>query len=66
MYEFAGQTVIITGGTRGIGRSTAESFLRADARVIVTYSSDEAAAAQFKQDNNEFADNIDIPEIQRF
>ena len=60
MYEFAGQTVIITGGTKGIGRSTAESFLRADARVIVTYSSDEAAAAQFKQDNNEFADNIDI------
>jgi 3-oxoacyl-[acyl-carrier protein] reductase len=60
MYEFAGQTVIITGGTRGIGRSTAESFLRAGARVIVTYSSNEAAAAQFKQDNNDFADNIDV------
>jgi 3-oxoacyl-[acyl-carrier protein] reductase len=60
MYDFAGQTVIVTGGTRGIGRSTAESFLKAKARVIVTYSSNEAAAAQFKQENSEFADNIDI------
>jgi len=60
MYDFAGQTVIVTGGTRGIGRSTAESFLRAEARVIVTYSSNEAAAAQFKQENSEFADYIDI------
>jgi 3-oxoacyl-[acyl-carrier protein] reductase len=60
MYDFAGQTVIVTGGTRGIGRSTAESFLRAEARVIVTYSSNESAAAQFKQANSEFADKIDI------
>jgi 3-oxoacyl-[acyl-carrier protein] reductase len=60
MYDFAGQTVIVTGGTRGIGRSTAESFLRAKARVIVTYSSNESTAAQFKQDNSEFADNIDV------
>ncbi len=60
MYEFKGQTVIVTGGTRGIGKSVAESFLKAGARVIVSYTSNEAAAAQFKQDNNEFAENTDI------
>jgi len=60
MCDFEGQTVIVTGGTRGIGKSVAESFLRAGARVIVIYSTNEAAAAQFKQDNSEFADNIDI------
>lgn len=63
MYEFKRQTVIVTGGTRGIGKSIAESFLKAGARVIVTYTSNEAAAAQFKQDNNEFAENIDIQEF---
>ncbi len=46
MHDFKGQTVIVTGGTRGIGRSIAESFLKAGARVIVTYSSNEAAAAK--------------------
>lgn len=60
MYDFEGQTIIVTGGTRGIGRSIAEGFLKAGARVIVIYSSNEAAVAQFKQDNNEFADKIDV------
>jgi 3-oxoacyl-[acyl-carrier protein] reductase len=63
MYEFKGQTVIVTGGTRGIGKSIAESFLKAGARVIVTYTSNEAAAVQFKKDNNEFAENIDIQKL---
>jgi 3-oxoacyl-[acyl-carrier protein] reductase len=63
MYEFEGQTVIVTGGTRGIGKSIAESFLKAGARVIVTYTSNEAAAVQFKKDNNEFAENIDIQKL---
>ena len=60
MCDFEGQTVIVTGGTRGIGKSVAESFLRAGARVIAVYSTNEAAAAQFKQGNSEFANNIDI------
>jgi len=60
MYDFNGQTVIVTGGTRGIGRSIAESFLKAGARVIVTYSTNEVAAAQFRQDNSEFAENTAI------
>ena len=60
MYDFKGQTVVITGGTRGIGKSIAESFLKTGARVIVTYSSNEAAAAKFKQENSQYAENIDV------
>jgi len=63
MYDFKGQTVIVTGGTRGIGKAIAESFLKAGAKVIVTYSTNEAAVARFKQDNSQFAKNIDIQKL---
>jgi 3-oxoacyl-[acyl-carrier protein] reductase len=60
MYDFKGQTAIITGGTRGIGKAVADSFLKAGAKVIVTYSTDEAAMAEFKQENSQFAQSIDV------
>ncbi|MBM3156178.1 MAG: SDR family oxidoreductase [Chloroflexi bacterium] len=60
MYDFKGQTAIVTGGTRGIGKSIAESFLKAGARVLVTYSSNEAAKEQFRQDNSSFSGSFDI------
>ena len=63
MYDFKGQTIIVTGGTRGIGKAISESFLKAGAKIIVTYSTNEAAAAQFKQDNSQFVENIDIQKL---
>jgi 3-oxoacyl-[acyl-carrier protein] reductase len=63
MHDFEGQTVIVTGGTRGIGKAIAEGFLKAGARVIVTYSTNETASAKFKQDNSQFAENIDIQKL---
>jgi 3-oxoacyl-[acyl-carrier protein] reductase len=63
MYDFQGQTVIVTGGTRGIGKAVARSFLKTGARVIVTYTSNEAAAEQFKQDHSQFAENMDIQKL---
>ena len=63
MYDFKGHTVIVTGGTRGIGKGIAESFLKAGAKVMVTYSTNEAAATQFKQDNSQFAENINIQKL---
>ena len=57
--DFAGQTAIVTGGTRGIGRGVAEAFLRAGARVIATYASNEAAAEAFMAANAEHAARID-------
>ena len=58
MYDFKGQTAIVTGGIRGIGKSIVEGFLRAGARVII--ASNEPATEQFKQDTSEFAENVDI------
>lgn len=62
-YDFSGQTAIVTGGTRGIGRAVSEAFLRAGARVIVTYAGNEAGAAAFLEGNREASERIDV---QRF
>ncbi len=42
--DLAPRTALITGGSRGIGRATAELLARAGARVAVNYLRDEAAA----------------------
>ena len=49
MYNFDSQHVIVTGGTRGIGAGITESFLKAGATVIATYSGNDAAAERFKE-----------------
>ena len=43
MISLSGQTVLITGGSRGIGAAAAVLFARAGADVIVTYHAKEAA-----------------------
>ena len=50
--EFAGKIVVVTGGSRGIGRSTAEAFAREGATLVLAASSAAnlaAAAAAIKQ-----------------
>src|SRR2546428_4497954 len=42
--RFADQVVLVTGGSRGIGRATAVLFSEAGARVAITYKSREAEA----------------------
>lgn len=37
MADFTGKTVVVTGGSRGIGKSVAETFCEAGANVIVTF-----------------------------
>lgn len=49
MFDFKDQYVIVTGGTRGIGAGLSESFLKAGAHVIATYSGNDSAAHAFRE-----------------
>ena len=44
MSDLAGQTALVTGGTRGIGRQIALNLAQAGARVLLTSRTDGAAA----------------------
>jgi len=48
-FSFKDQNVIVTGGTRGIGKAISEAFLGAGARVCATYASNDNAASVFKE-----------------
>jgi 3-oxoacyl-[acyl-carrier protein] reductase len=46
MISLAGQVVLITGASRGIGRATALLFARAGAAVVINYNNDKSSAEQ--------------------
>ena len=50
MTDFAGWTVVVTGGSRGIGCAIVRRFAGAGARVYFTYHRHEEAAAQVEQE----------------
>ncbi len=51
LFDFTGKTVIVTGATRGIGRTVAENFLAAGAEVIGLYAGNTAIAEAFREDS---------------
>jgi len=44
--DFEGKVVLVTGGSRGIGRACAVAFARRGASVVLSYAGNEAAAAE--------------------
>lgn len=58
MSTFEGQTVIVTGGTRGIGAGITRAFLEKGATVVATYSGNDEAAQKFKAEFPECADRL--------
>jgi NAD(P)-dependent dehydrogenase (short-subunit alcohol dehydrogenase family) len=49
LFSLSGKTILVTGGTRGIGGAISLRFARAGATVIANYLRNEQAAEQFKE-----------------
>ncbi|OUR97492.1 beta-ketoacyl-ACP reductase [Halobacteriovorax marinus] len=59
-FDFKDRIVVVTGGTRGIGRGVTENFLKNGARVVATYASNDEAAQSFKVSLGELGENLDL------
>jgi len=59
VFDFSGYTVIVTGGTRGIGGAISESFLASGAKVIAIYAGNEAGAENFRNKNASHSANLE-------
>jgi 3-oxoacyl-[acyl-carrier protein] reductase len=59
-FDFKGQTILVTGGTRGIGRAISEAFLTAGGKVIAAYRSNEEEAKSFEEANSAHAECLFI------
>lgn len=49
MFDFSDQTILVTGGTRSIGRAISTAFINAGAIVIANYHGNDIAAEDFAQ-----------------
>lgn len=56
--EFKDKIVVVTGGTKGLGKAIALSFAREGARVVVNYSSDDESAATAKTELRNLTENF--------
>ena len=59
-FNFKGQTAIVVGGTRGIGRAISSALLKAGAKVLATYQKNKEEAQKFETSNATHSDNLFI------
>jgi 3-oxoacyl-[acyl-carrier protein] reductase len=57
-HDFSGQTAVVTGGTRGLGRAIALDLLARGATVYATWHKNEAAAAELGSAAGELAPRL--------
>lgn len=58
--NFEGKNVLVTGGSRGIGRAIALSFAKNGANIIINYTSNEEAAINVKKEVEKFGKQCEI------
>lgn len=58
--RFNGQTVVVTGGTRGLGKAMTLAFLNEGATVFATYRSNEAAALALRDQCAEHGERLQL------
>lgn len=58
--NFEQDTVVVTGGTRGIGRAITTAFLERGARVIATYRSNTHAAEAFRDELGDLGARLEL------
>ena len=56
--RFQDQVVVVTGGTRGIGKGITHNFLKEGAIVVATYASNDAKAQEFKASMQEYGEKL--------
>ncbi len=61
--NFEGENVVVTGGTRGIGRAVALDFLEHGARVVAIYKSNDDAARAFADECARFEGRFELVKL---
>ena len=56
--RFKNQTVLVTGGTRGIGKGISQAFLAEGATLLVVYNNNKRAVESFLAENEEYKESI--------
>ncbi len=60
MEDFNGQTVVVSGATRGIGRAITAGFIKGGANVIGIYACNSDAAASFSDEFKQFSSRLEL------
>ena len=61
LFDLTGRVVIVTGGTRGIGRALAEGYVAAGARVVVASRKPEACKEAERQLQAQGGEALGVP-----